>query len=364
MSATSSGQTSIPSRLISAGRTVKDFLRIARGYVPYLLRAQNDERAFRALRRSFCATGGRTNDALAFLHRLLHKPYALDAQPSVVPGLDPAGVARVVQHLDQDGYHNFGAVIPDPLCQELVDFALRTPCGVIRDDATTFDMPEERVFDPQCPVGVAYHARFQDIVEQPAAQRLVADPGLLAIAQGYFRAKAVQDLVALWWSAPGTKPSHIAAQLYHFDMDRVKFLKFFVYLTDVGEENGPHCFVAGTHRRVPKPLRAERRFTDEEVFACVPRDREIVFKGPRGTLIVEDTRGLHKGTNLIRGNRLVFQIEFAINLFGAEYPPIRLNERFSQEFRDRVRRYPYTFANYVEPTAAGANGTGKQGTHR
>jgi hypothetical protein len=188
---------------------------------------------------------------------------------------------------------------------------------------------------------------MEAILQDEAVQRVAGDSGLLAIAQAYFRAKAVQDLVAMWWSFPGTQASSAAAQLYHFDMERIKFLKFFVYLSDVGPDNGPHCFIRGSHRRLPPALREHRRFVDEEVFQHYARTDEVRIQGPSGTLCAVDTRGLHKGAPLTAGYRLMFQVEFAINMFGGWfYPSVPLGDAATPHFRKMMALYPESFENY------------------
>jgi hypothetical protein len=331
-------------------RTARDFKVFGQGYARYLMGARNDHESFLALRRLFCRTNGRLNDLLAYWHAASHPPYPVDVQDSVLAGLE-AGLPRVIRDLDRDGYHVFGQLVPEELCGELTDLAVRAPCSVLDSDGKW--SPEPRRFDPARPDGVRFELQAQDVMANPAAQKLVADPGLLAVAQAYFRAKAVQDLVAMWWSAPSDRPSSTGAQLFHFDLDRVKFLKFFLYLTDVDERNGPHCYIAGSHRRMPAALRRDTRHTDEEVFACYPPEKRVEIKGPRGTLAAVDTRGFHKGKQLVAGHRLLFQVEYAINLFGMSYPPIVLDESFSPQFLAAVRRFPYTFANYVEAPPSG-----------
>ena len=44
-------------------------------------------------------------------------------------------------------------------------------------------------------------------------------------------------------SAKSDKVDEHAAQMFHFDMDRPKWLKFFIYINDVNEKNGPHFFI-------------------------------------------------------------------------------------------------------------------------
>lgn len=152
----------------------------------------------------------------------------------------------------------------------------------------------------------------------------------------------------MWWSTPALKePSSEAAQLYHFDMDRIKFLKFFIYLTDVTPSTGPHCFVAGSHRRKPAALLRDGRFQDHELERHYAPERFVEITGPKGTVLAADTRGFHKGKPLETGSRLIFQVEFAVNMFGASRRLIEINEAFTSKFIDLTHRYPYVYSNFV-----------------
>jgi hypothetical protein len=321
---------------------LKDTVFLAGSYLMFMLGRQNDSAAYQAMRRVFCLTDGRSNDILAALHRLTHPPYPITSASGIIDKLDAADIERIANTLRKDGYYVFPQRVPEEICRGLIDFASTTPCQVMAEDGSQGELQR---FDPRCPLGVTYKAPQQQLVENRFVQTVIADSGLLAIAQAYFQAKAVQDLVAMWWSAPSGEASSSAAQLFHFDMDRIKFLKFFIYLTDVDENNGPHCYVAGSHRHIPGRLRRDGRRSDEEVLSCCSSDRLVEIKGPVGTLCAVDTRGLHKGKRLVSGHRLMFQLEFAINLFGYEYPPVFVHQDFSPEFHQARRQYPYTFAS-------------------
>ena len=90
-------------------------------------------------------------------------------------------------------------------------------------------------------------------------------------------------------------------------MDRIKFLKFFFYLTDVGPDNGPHCYLRASHDRKPSALRRLDRITDEEILRHYGPERVVEVMGVRGTAAAVDTRGFHKGKPLTAGHRLIFQ---------------------------------------------------------
>lgn len=124
----------------------------------------------------------------------------------------------------------------------------------------------------------------------------------------------------MWWSFPWPGgPSTEIAQLFHEDRDHPAFLKFFLYLTDVDEGDGPHVYVRGSHDEHRRALRADRRFSDDEVARHYPSGDLVTVCGPRGTLFAADTKGLHKGLPPVAGARLVFQLEFSTTLFGAPY---------------------------------------------
>jgi hypothetical protein len=108
-------------------------------------------------------------------------------------------------------------------------------------------------------------------------------------------------------------------------MDRLNFLKFFVYLSDVTTENGPHVFVAGSHRHKPRSLRDPVRFGDAGVESGYGAGAVKSICGARGTIFAADTSGIHKGMPVVSGHRLVFQVEFATGRFGHRYPRPRID---------------------------------------
>ena len=149
----------------------------------------------------------------------------------------------------------------------------------------------------------------------------------------------------MWWStAFSNEPSSEAAQLYHFDMDHVKFLKIFVYLTDVDEDQGPHVVVRNTRRRKPGVLLDDRRYSDEEILAHYSADRIVSIAGPAGTMFAEDTSGLHKARLVKRGHRLLLQLMYATSGFGSPHGPVAINDRFAADFVKMIDRYPRIYA--------------------
>jgi hypothetical protein len=153
----------------------------------------------------------------------------------------------------------------------------------------------------------------------------------------------------MWWSRPfHGKASTEAAQLYHFDMDRIKFLKFFFYLTDVTPETGPHCYVRGSSKRKPAPILRDGRISDEEIDRHYPKADLVEICGGTGSIIAVDTRGWHKGKALTQGERLLLQFEFTNSMFGQNYPRTHLSKDTSPSFLEFVRTNPRMFEGIVE----------------
>jgi hypothetical protein len=99
---------------------------------------------------------------------------------------------------------------------------------------------------------------------------------------------------------------------WHRDSPHRSQFKTILYLSDVARENGPFEFIAGTHEATDS-LRMLRqgvsrpnqyRYTNDEVAAILAQDREATtFLGAAGTLLLVDTKGIHRGRPIEAGKR-------------------------------------------------------------
>jgi hypothetical protein len=62
--------------------------------------------------------------------------------------------------------------------------------------------------------------------------------------------------------------------------------------------------------------------------------------------LAEDTRGLHKGKHVVRGDRLMLQLQFSNSLFGATYPKCRFGDVIAPPLRGAVSAYPRIFSAF------------------
>lgn len=167
------------------------------------------------------------------------------------------------------------------------------------------------------------HYKRSELVKNEDILAIANDEGILSIAQEFLGATPTISNINMWWSFGGRKQAE-EAQLYHRDVDDWKFCKFFIYLTDVSSENGPHIYVKGTSAS-PK-LRKIRRYQDHEIEETFGKENVMTFVEPKGSTFMVDTYGFHKGLLPKAGRRLLLQVQYSLNPIKVEtYSPIAIN---------------------------------------
>jgi hypothetical protein len=161
---------------------------------------------------------------------------------------------------------------------------------------------------------------WETIVRTPGLLALANRPALVAIAEDFLGARPTLSDLGLWWSFP--RASGRESQLFHRDADDLRFLKLFVYLTDVDARRGPHVYVSGS----PSVDRctSRRRYSDEEVEEAFGKEAVTFLCGRAGQGFLVNTAGVHKGLVPEVGRRLVFMAEYSLlPILAHRYRPIR-----------------------------------------
>lgn len=303
-------------------------VRLAAGYAAFALSGRTPRFGYRSLVALFGLTRGRSNAVLSRMIGAWRAPRAIALADGGLLA-DAGELTRAAESLSKDGYHVFPRPLSSAVCARLLDFATREPAAIRPWDGSGLSAPQPAVYTRGRPRAVRYDFSAQQLLDNADVQSIASDPGLIALAQRHLGARPVLDVVTMWWhtdllDAPDSK----AAQFFHYDMDRPAWVKFFFFLTDVGPESGPHTFVAGSHGidGIPPGLldRGQVRLSDQDVLACYDQARFVEFHCPAGTIVAEDTRGLHKGKHVESGDRLVLQLQYSISLFGMEYEQARI----------------------------------------
>lgn len=158
-----------------------------------------------------------------------------------------------------------------------------------------------------------------DILKCPHILQLANAPSLLALAAQYIGCKPTLSALGMRWSFP-TDAGGEGLQAFHRDLDDWRFLKVFVYLTDVPQDCGPHVYVKGSHlTRAPLRLRA---YGKDELKQAYGDEQIISVTGSAGHAFAADTYGIHKGAVPVSRPRLLLQFQYSIlPVYAYRYKP-------------------------------------------
>jgi Phytanoyl-CoA dioxygenase (PhyH) len=208
------------------------------------------------------------------------------------------------------------AVLPDYMATS--DAAqLLAACEELLDEAQSGARPDETF--SLYPDVLLRVARADRLVPETAA--FFQDPMIESLARAATAPRAISYRREL--EVRFGKEKMNQADLFHFDNWR-PIIKAFLYLTDVGEENAPFVYLPGSHnlgswrRRhevafdVDGPSGRFGFFFPQEIRTLTQEHgwRELVCTGSAGTLILADLRGLHRGTPLLSGRRVLLNNTF------------------------------------------------------
>lgn len=174
----------------------------------------------------------------------------------------------------------------------------------------------------------AYSA--ETVVRAPGLIDAMNDPRLLHLIEEYLGCVPTLYSVNAWWSFVAPGPEMTNVQFFHRDTDDWRFVTLFIYLTDVGQDGGPHEVIAGSHsldgmknllKGIPfwRPkMDAERSFVDDmgEDFsrACEQHFKAgaVQLTGPAGSMHLVNTVALHRGIVPTRTDRLIVWARYGL----------------------------------------------------
>jgi len=164
----------------------------------------------------------------------------------------------------------------------------------------------------------------QTIIRAPHALEIANDPRVLGIVSGFLGAKPTISLLTAWWSMPHQDGKAEEAERFHRDVDDIRFVKLFCYLTDVDEVSGPHMFVPGS-QNIDR-LTKIRRYEDSEIVDAFGENSLSKFTGKAGTTFLENTYGFHRGVPPTQKPRLLFQVLYSLrnSIYGPDRPVGRI----------------------------------------
>lgn len=220
------------------------------------------------------------------------------------PAPEAASKAKAAE-LAGRGLLPLGKALAADQCRDLVSyFETKT----VHDPYRPSVPPFPPLSDEKPPEAHIAHHFPRDIVSAPYLLDIANRQDILEIVAAFLGCKPTIGYMATWWSYP-TELGAQQAENFHRDVDDFRFVKLFMYLTDVGEENGPHKYVL--HSAQSNALSQIRRFEDDEVADVFGGQNIVTMTAKAGEMFLENTYGIHKGQPVKDGRRLLFQVVYS-----------------------------------------------------
>lgn len=166
----------------------------------------------------------------------------------------------------------------------------------------------------------------EDLIRNHQILNVVNNENLIRIVRGYFKCDFKLDWVWSWWSYADEKNESIGPQLFHRDYESLNFLKLFIYLTDVENNDGSHQIIKSSNKI--DCFYKISRFSDNEIFSKFTKENCSTIDGKAGKSFLANTYAIHKGLSPFKKDRLVlcYLLSTWPSRRSPKIPPIKYSE--------------------------------------
>lgn len=224
-----------------------------------------------------------------------------------------------VRALKQNGCYP-GIKLPQNVLQEIIDYSKKTPCYGDAEYNMGFLYADKAEIEAKCEKQFVRGDYFNALLNCPAIKKIASDPKLLAIASKYMGGDAIVSGSRLWWLFTNDTDYDLnkGAYFFHYDLDDYQCLKMFFYITDVSSSDGPHVYVKGSHKKkkLKYLLSLFKLRSDQEIIDYYGQENLVPIYGKAGSGFIEDVYCFHKATPPQKSDRLMLQVQFALNNYG------------------------------------------------
>ena len=253
---------------------------------------------------------------------------------------------KALKELNDKGYFIIKGAIDNQTIDRIKNKLILSKGFYFSDDYNSTNKEELNLNKPK---STTFRYKSEDILNINEIQDIAFDKNLMTIVTRYLNCQPVLDIVTAWWSFRSKVPDINSAQKWHFDFDRTKWLKIFIFLKDCTLENGAHSYVKGSHKPggIPFKLRTKlySRLEDGEIENIFRNEDIINIIANKGDILIEDTKGLHKGNRVLSGNRLLVQFQFSSNSFGGKIDKVKLPKLSNEKLDSLKINFPSLFSN-------------------
>ena len=313
--------SSLLSKSICTEDDIKDLLLVLAGLISSSRNAFTPEVSQFSAIRLFCKTNGFLQEFLALHSTEPVSDYPCDLTSSSFEKILPSHLVSSLSLLMRDGYVIWPQSLSSSLVDQFTDFMSHDLSWHLVHDGD--QSSKYRGVIGQCN-SLFIKASTNLDLSHPLVSKFSHDSKLKSVIDSYLGGYSVLRSASLWITRPSSENfiSTEAAQMYHYDLDTLKWIKVFLYLSDVTEESGPHCALPATHlpdSKHPTLLsRLYSRLSDNDI-ASYQRETPLSFTGPAGTIILGDTKAYHKGMPTLTGERILIQLFYSCSNFSLSF---------------------------------------------
>ena len=146
----------------------------------------------------------------------------------------------------------------------------------------------------------SYRVYITEMFNRESLMSLARSEIIMRNVEQYFGFEPIIRYISVWLDRTNSAYKEgVFTQQFHRDYDDQKLVKLFYYLTDVGPDNGPFQFIQGSHK---DPWLEFKDYKNNNIISA---------EALKGSLILADTNGFHRGLKLKDGFRILVSISYS-----------------------------------------------------
>jgi hypothetical protein len=305
------------------------------GYFYFLITKNTPNFVYQCFIISYCFLNGKIVKILKTIDFFIFRKQRFNYK-----GINPKLNFNLINtQLKEKGYYVFPNKLNNKIIDDLLIFSKKEDCYYYDDFGKKRLCKFKKKINKKNYHSSKYSYFENLLIKFKPIRKILLDNNNLLISYNYFKNKPYFSNINMWWSTARERRLTIknekfnrSAQFFHFDLDRPKWLKLFIYLSDVDKYSGPHEYVEGSHKILGKPkkvlAKGYQRIGTGEIAKFYKKKKIKRIVGKKGTMFIADTSCFHRGIPPLKKNRLILVIEYSNSLFGAKI--LKINKKIKQ----------------------------------
>ena len=152
-----------------------------------------------------------------------------------------------------------------------------------------------------------------DNLRCPHMLELITNDKVINLASSFLGSPATLTNLLPMWSFKSHHDEPINMQLFHRDAEDYKFIKIFIFLSDVQKGNGEQVYIKGTSnmKNLPIELYKIERYPNQLINRHLDLKKHLALTGSAGFSWAANPYGIHRGTVPSDTHRLLLQLQFS-----------------------------------------------------